>query len=595
MGLVQGRWGYAFGNINYLVNSCGPLIVGGLIYAAMGPNKKNRYHLALLAGGLAILIAFAVFRHRRGVTLALIAAATLLALRPLLLRYPRWAVVGGLSCAALGTAAILPRILGAYVIASSPDVRWSMYRGVLGLCTEAFPWGFGSYGALHLADCPHEWARALTQTGGWFFHPHNEFLDAFVNGGVPGLLLFIAAIALIGRHVIRITDPALQAAAMAIAIMAFVHMMTSVVYGSIGGRILFHQYAAIILLMPGRSATRPLLLPVRTMVWPLVIYAAWWSAQSSAPGLLHNNASPGANYRAAVLATNPNLFNSQLLTLYLNLDTDGFLVIGEHKIPPEDYIPRLRHVAGPVGAIHSLETRAVITNLKRLHVGMTQGVDGAEQALAQARAMAAPILTGNLTRFPHSRSMHAQVRDLLLLDSAMADTLPKHIINRIRLYDGDSSLDAPNLDFRPTDIEGLAKLHAGINWHIVNGTDWDTISPAMEHLVKRAGDVSDVASLALQALIHAENRPSFRWMDQYMPMIGRALKPVHVILALRSVNSPQRARAIWPFLEILFADYLDPSTPNGGSQSSDCFWMRIMLYRIKGMSKWPDTAPNPDA
>lgn len=596
-GQGKASFGLGFGNINYLMYTCGPPVVAWLTLLVTDVIRRHRRHplrhwvLALV--GAAVFVGIAWSTTRRGALAALALTAMALAVFPLLRRWP--ATTTGALAVAL-TAAVIPlvdRVAAADVIPSSSGVRFAIYRSAAHLAADAWPWGLGEYGILHLATAASDGARRYTQGGDWAFHSHNEILEALIEGGLPGLLLATLAVIAVVHQVFRIRDPSLKVAAIVLAAMTAACAMISVVYGTVIGRLQVHLLAALILTMAPatlRTDARWLRRGLGAILIATVGVAGWWGAQSTATAFLHDRASMGAQLRAGLRATTPMRVTGLFADLEDDLTRDGGVTIGSIHIPGHELLPRIQGVAGSVGRIPLLYSRAATRALLGV-VRPPEGTQASPEALHAARSFTSWAFTELIDRLPQFRRTYADLHALIRIDPELAAYLPERILRRLRRFIGDATLPPGDLDQRPDTVEGLADLQAMINWAILNDADWRAVDPALRHLVAHMGHVHSVAGLLLRVLIHSEYPTYARWAEQHAPMLRRALRYDAPLLALRDVNSPRRARAILPFLRILWPKVfaaIDAGRQHLLGTEPERFWLSIRLIRIHALAQHTD-------
>jgi len=161
--------------------------------------ETTSFAALLAAAGIAILLGLIFTRSRTGVTLALVGillSATMLARRAGVERglgiVAMLAFVGLWLAIEIGLAPVLARFAELDPLVNT---RWSIFGGTLAGAGEFFPFGagFGTYDEVFRRFQPADVPRFVT-------HAHNDYAEWLFEGGVLGLLLPLAFLALYLRQ-----------------------------------------------------------------------------------------------------------------------------------------------------------------------------------------------------------------------------------------------------------------------------------------------------------------------------------------------------------------------------------------------------------
>lgn len=546
------RGWYGTGNINYLVNGAGPAVIGWstlLIHRRLRGKVDPIADRLLCAAGAISLVVLAVVLSRRGVQLALIIAVLLHLAFLVARRAPRlcWSIgIGGFVVACIW---LWWQVSSNQTAPSANHVRLALYQSAWGVASEAQPWGLGSFGITRSHEVDHPWTRLYGAGGAWNFHAHNQFLNALIDGGIPLLTLLVAQCVIVIVQLRRIGDRPLQLALSCMAAATLLHMMSSVVYGTTIGVVTWYLMVAIIVAAPGRDSDRGFRLPpVRWMLWPLAITCAIAGALFSRSAFMHRQASIGVQWQTLLHVASPMGLIHVIKPMEQQLLYRGGLEYGQIRISGEDMTAALHKVYGEAGPF--LRLRFMDTTM-RFAEALKEPRADAEQLAAIRQEMAA-IGNHYCHVYPFDRTAHAKVAQACQADSEIVPLFDPRLIERIAYFSGNPRLPAPDLTWRPDEPDGLADLHAHILWAIVNGKPWAEISPALEHLVTRAGHVHAVTALAVRAAAHAGLDPHFGWTLERTEVMRRVNYGAPMMETLQDIQSPWRARGVMPLIEKLY-------------------------------------------
>ena len=84
---------------------------------------------------------------------------------------------------------------------SQTELRWPIWRATLTAAKDMFPWGSGFGGFSSVFDI-YEPDAILGPS--YVNHAHNDYLEILLDGGIPGVILLAAALALIARDAWRV-------------------------------------------------------------------------------------------------------------------------------------------------------------------------------------------------------------------------------------------------------------------------------------------------------------------------------------------------------------------------------------------------------
>jgi O-antigen ligase len=153
----------------------------------------------LLAGGAIciLIISVAATASRSGVVLALVATAvSALAYHAGRFRHLRWrtriAVIAAGVLLVATAIGLFPLALSRFAEASpAEELRFLVLNDLIGLARAVFPAGSG-FGSFDLVYRGYENVDILRPT--YLNHAHNDLIELLIEGGLPGLLLLVAAL-----------------------------------------------------------------------------------------------------------------------------------------------------------------------------------------------------------------------------------------------------------------------------------------------------------------------------------------------------------------------------------------------------------------
>jgi len=114
----------------------------------------------------------------------------------------------------------LDRIVGG--ADSQTELRWPIWRATLAAAKDVFPWGSG-VGAFTSVFDIYEPDSILGPS--YVNHAHNDYLEVLLGGGIPGVLLLIAALWLIARDGWRVWRATASDSAVVMGRAAFIALM----------------------------------------------------------------------------------------------------------------------------------------------------------------------------------------------------------------------------------------------------------------------------------------------------------------------------------------------------------------------------------
>lgn len=566
-GLMQ-TTSYAFGHVNVFANTVGPALWAWWALLLSDPaERRARLPLIVAAVGTVAYVLIAVDTGRRGAGLGLVAALAFLAWLWLWRR--QRAVAVGVAVVGAGLAIAFAVRLFADPVPSLRNERIALYRAGWETALEGFPWGFGHYGALQVQHAANEAARHLTATGSWGTHIHNEPLDVLLDGGPVALALVAILAGLTLAKIARITDPALRRSAQVLMAAIGVHLLTDNVYGTEAGQAFLGLAAGIVWSCPGALPGRPgwsmpqrWPISARWLAWPLVLLSIWGATRAIYPAVLHREAYPSIHVQCLRQALDPT--SVQLRSIYALMSAD----------PPIDQPSRRNTIDWAVGKLGWTSPLAAADVDYWIREGRT--VD------------TVPALLRLLGFNPFSKQVHQALDAALRAHPEVQRQLPPRVMRRLAWLSGSAQVDAPPLEsLACADIDAAVDAYAVITHAIVRGAEWPRISAALEVLVRRYGDVPDVAALTLRCAIAAP-AGTFPWIPARIEALRvgfRIQRDLPGLLA--EAETPGQARAAAPLLSALYPQWWTAwdSGRTGLAPGAEAGTEHLALLRIHGLAR----------
>jgi exopolysaccharide production protein ExoQ len=190
----DGAWRGVFGHKNGMGKA---MVLAAVLFALLAREARGAARLRMFA---AFILAAALVLLSRS-TSALVALAAMLALLPLIRAAHRRSplvLLGPLAAACVaavvvgGTGARTESVFAAFGKDATLTGRTELWEAVLGSIGQRTALGYGYGGFWHTAAESESLFAAI----GWrAWHAHNAFLDLWLNLGLVGLVLFVAALA----------------------------------------------------------------------------------------------------------------------------------------------------------------------------------------------------------------------------------------------------------------------------------------------------------------------------------------------------------------------------------------------------------------
>ncbi len=177
--------------MNYLANTFTPLLLGFTLDWATSPVRRRHIDTVSIVVGIGSLLTLILWDQRRGALAAI--ACALLGILFIVgwRRGHRMAVVVVLTTAMLAATWLVVRSYESVPVFG--NLRWRLYHSASEVALAGSPWGWGHYGMLKTQELDYESCRHQAKTtDSWATHAHNEPLDAAIDGGPIGLILWIA-------------------------------------------------------------------------------------------------------------------------------------------------------------------------------------------------------------------------------------------------------------------------------------------------------------------------------------------------------------------------------------------------------------------
>ncbi len=588
--LATGLPHFGAGNINHLLGACSPPLVGWaawIIGSAVQRRTVPIWQWLACASALAVFMTLAFLAvpgmPRRGALVVLAAVCTWSIADQAWRRSRRWCALALTACA-LALVAWGPALIDAVV--GHRDERLLLYGAGLEATVHALPWGAGPFAMLAAQDLDGEYCRHLTAAGLWALHAHNEVVESFLSGGLPGGALFLVLIAIVAWRALRVADPALRAAACAIAIALAVHAMTDNGYDLPAGLAWAAILCGVVLRCPPRA-------PHTARAVPGLRACAWALAGFSLIGALHEwqmltmgaDASPQRRLRALAASWQAEELAQQWLEpLRTSVDAGDFAtgaavlrVVG----------PKLRWSGGLLGARYQLERETASAYREQL-LWACQNIAAspvdenswrsaltAGAGVSRTDADAVRFLLDVLHRRPFDRAKHAELRDLLSLRPDLAAHVPPRVLTRMAYACGDPAMAAPGFP-APDSVEAGADLQAQLAWAGAHQWPDTELRPPLERLLARYGDVPDVHLLAMTL---ARDAPpgAYAWLlgERHLVQGTELIPESDLQRFLASITTHGQAAATWPLLRRLAPRIAEQALAGDAVKSSDADAGRI--------------------
>lgn len=195
-----------YSNSNFLALTCaiGIALSGGLTARALEPEDPRRFLWLAAGGGVALvfLLAGALTTSRAGLLLCGLAGLGALILVLRRLGHARWALAGAAIAALFAIFAVVQLAFLSFInrgfgIAERPIV----WAGTWDAAGHFFPVGSGP-GTFPLAFAMHETPERILP--GFVNAAHNDYLQLWLEAGVPALALILICLAAYGRAVVML-------------------------------------------------------------------------------------------------------------------------------------------------------------------------------------------------------------------------------------------------------------------------------------------------------------------------------------------------------------------------------------------------------
>jgi hypothetical protein len=552
---------FGFGQLNILTDSAGPALIAwaALIAGDAALHRRVRLRdLALLLVGLAAMALIAVASHRRGVVVAAGAAGLWPAGQWLYRRHRRLALAA-IAAGALALAALLVQLLSMEL----PGLRFeriSLMR-VAGAGVEAgLPFGLGHFGMLRTLQLDGEDCRHFAACGGWVQHAHNEFLDVALDGGPVALALVLALVALTVWRLLLIRDAQVRLALQLMGIAITVHQLTDNVFGLAPTELWLGAAVGMIFSAPvagAQPAPLTVLPAVRALAVPFTLLASWGALCTFPAVLLGRQAGVEQRLRCLEASRDP-----------LIIDMVACDLIG-----------------GSAAELGPLRARVAIAHaVQQIGWNGQFAAIAAQQLPADDPHQAAGDLLRLLAFSPFYRQAYQDLGTLLHRHPECAMGVPAPVLRRLRYLEGGAQLAAPDLGAALAGIDDAADAYAGISWAIATGRSWAQISPALERLCRRYGDIPGVTQLVLQAALAAP-AGSFPWLAAAVPALEVGVRFGFDALSFFSaVTTADQARALLPVVEAFYPGVVRDVSAGRLSEATASPELRNALVRLLALA-----------
>jgi hypothetical protein len=588
---LTGYDGFGLGNPNHLLAACCPAQLGWcawLIRSAVLRQAVPRWQY-VAAALLTILLWHQVFwaipgYPRRGVIAATATVSAVFAgawlwraRRPLAL-----ALAGGLAIVALAGSIRL----FSHPVVDSRNERALMYAAAWQAGVASLPWGGGSYCSLRLSGFEGESARHFAATNSWTFHVHDEPLEELMCGGLPGLALLLGGAALVAWRTMRIREPAQRWGAGAIGIAMCVHAATDNAFAvpaviGWGGVLL----GAMLRCPAGPPA------PTRWLgatAWVLAL-GAGAALVRELPSVALPLWADGDERLRAVQASG--MADFQVTEWPHGLD----LMLDEGRIPDaERFLAAVRGkigyganvglaaciIPGRAGEADRERVTAALADLRRHPLSALGALASAATAAARHDTEELAAAIAYIHRAPFNRIGYDHLDEVLSRRHDLIPLVPKRDVVRLHYRRGDHGLPLPVWQ-APRDIDEAADLMAALMWANQRGADPRLMSPWLESLVARYGDIPDVCLLTVE-MVRDVPEGSYPWLTAHLPILVRAsekIYPADRLRLLRSVEDARQARRAWPLLSAMYpatARSLDENRMNHVRENADDIWTELV-------------------
>lgn len=535
------QW-FGFGNINMTVHYLCPALAAGAVFLvlralprrpALGhPGWKVLYQPAtwLILAGIASMVTLSVVTGRRG-ALAILGTVGLGLVVDWLVQHgkPRVALglIAGLTFAIIATFYLLtPYDLGPRA------VRILQYRAVLALDPGFF--GLGTYGIVTMSDSANELCRHFLATRLFVLSAHNEFMDVWLDGGFPALLIAMAAVVAVFLHAHLILHPTRRRVCVALAWSVLPGLLLDNAFSRPEGMFVLGACAGLILRTESRWSTRRTLSKAAIFTGRSLMAVAALAVLALGLGEL-----PGAT-----IATRASL-EIQLRTLRRIGNPEQLIMLGKEFSNQTSM--QLRADLLCIGAqIVGGKTRyalSAINDLAFVAPFPAAPLTEAERVSWIARC--------ERTR-PFSSNARVMVEEFVKAYPRLEAVLPPDVQRRHLAWLGTpvGTVSAESIAGIDDASEITAYLWAAaLERRTVKARDW----VALEQVFARYYDVPDVCELAFKLYGRAAPPPNMR--ERISSLLVKAIRYHFPLDLLTTITDADQGRWLYPAMKARFPDY----------------------------------------
>lgn len=554
---------FGFGSVTLLGCFATPILLAWVVYQWKERQATTRMSVAWCVIGLSTLAVLVVMTERRGPILASLCPLVAWAALSLWRWSPRWTLV------AFGSVAVLALILFLPMAISDPGTgrgqRFLLFRVAAILGWESFPFGLGPFGML-AADQSANWSAHL-----WIarersaLHAHNELLNAWVEGGVIHVGLWLAVMGLLTRRILGCSDPALKAAFLT----------------------LFSSWLG--LAMVDNSFGTPL-----GMAWSGVIYGCIMCLPQTNPVGLKP-----VPRMAKVLAV-------AAITLGLGLGSVNWrMAFLSPDSPPHERLTALEQCRDPVliqGELGLLvgnpktdsPIKVLAVQMARNRIGWTANVPAAAVVASAAlgdREGYVRALSRQLARNPFDLNACDSIRQACERWPVLNDLVPLDQKRRLALLSGEL-VEPEVLSADVMNFQKAADCFAMIAGVLRRGEMTREHSNRLLDLSGKYGQIEDVAATAIRACaVSADDY--LNNLQRHVPLLRDGLgATVSVIRAFEEVAFSGHAQRFYPLLTLLFPDWVSrlntlqaPKFTNPNDYNTRAQWIIVVRFWSMGSQR----------
>jgi O-antigen ligase len=510
---------FGFGSVTMIGCFATPVLLAWAVLLWKEPHTATRTAKCWCVVGLLALVVVVVMTERRGPVLAALTPLMVWAGIHLWRRSPRLAWLVFVSLATTALVILVPLLIADP--GTGRGQRFLLYRVAAILGWEAFPFGHGPFGMLAV-DQSSSWSAHL-----WIarersaLHAHNELLNAWVEGGIVHVAVWLGLMGLLLARIIRCCDTTLRAAFLTLYSVWFTLSMVDNSFGTFLGMAWSGIIFGCIMSLPNHDA--PASRGVSPMVRGLMVAA-----------VLLGLGIAGMNWRMALLATD-SLPHARLSAL--EPCRDPVLIQGEIGLLVGD--PR----AEP-------PFKALAVQMAHQRLGWTANVPSAAVVVAAAigdRNAYLRALCRLLARNPFDLKAIDSIRQACERWPFLIELVPPDQQRRLALYAG--VLNEPeSLSGDWWDFSQSADRLAIVAGALQRGEFRDGHVGWLIELVGKYGQIEDVAVTAIRASALAPNGLLAGLQPHAARLRDGLGTSAHVVRAFEQVAKSGRAHQVLPLL-----------------------------------------------